>query len=694
MKISNTNCVQFETIGTIFAYQERLFYPDTELYNLSPEEIEDLIKTAELDLAGLGSINFPSNQVSDLSETALYNFCFDLVGDKKYIPNFYLGILDDYSQEALDDKLDIFSSYMVPQVSPAGLHVGPQYFGGFQDKDGNIVKLIKVPAGIWKLEIYNEPRITSNTFYQDKYRIIDSDLIQAIGKLTEEGKTPLISLLYTPCLKIYFGPMHDTRIEDQSYENAITNEIYADRYFYVSLGQDNIILEKAYNEYENVMSESDYVASYKGEVMSDKILYLSYTSTGEIKEIKLVETSFNHHKNPGRNQNKLSMRMDDYLAHDFSPIKDCGNMAIDKSSGLILGTRDGSVTLGKKTKPGFKFFEKLKEGSVSSLRTTKARRIVMDGKELVNGNRETLYQNPIISPDWILNRAIESEYKKCRITCGKGGSIIRKIGSKEESISGTKYFKSGTKLILKPIESTGYKFSSVSPKADLVNNGYYTYNSIPDSILFSFNHEIYIFRVHIVCNKDFYRANGTKVDFDTNTYSTSFKERGIKLYLGDPVSGFEEYIQGKVISVDETSEISFTIDLGDYYVPVSFEKGELFKAKLSDLEITTGNFADYNIEIAVIKPEVSLFGDVNFGKTRHFTTDFNGVAKIEFYSEDPLWDDTWQAINHILIQRGSDDPVNPTIESGVYNPGKGDGFRYLTLSQIRTNVEINIWTEE
>lgn len=682
MKISNKDCVQFETIGTILAFQERPFYPDTEIYNLSEAEIEHLLEVSELDTEGIGSINFPSNQVSDLSETALYDFCFNLVGDKKYIPNFYPGLLDDYSQEVLEDKFDIFSSYMVPQVSPSTFHHGPNYFGGFQDKEGNIIKLIKIPAGIWKLEIYNESRITWNTYYSDQYRIIDSDLIQAMNNFSIGN----INLLYTPCLKVYFGPTYDTRLEDQSYRNALSNDIYASRYL-----KDDIILEKAYSGYPNIMSELDYVASYKGEVMAEKILYLSYTSNGEINEIKLIETSFNHHKNPNRNQNKLSMRMDDYLAHDFNPVEDHGKIALDKSNGLILGTRESTyINSDNEEVSGVIFFDQLKESSLPSLRSTRTKNIIVDGKEYINGNQEKLYQNPIISPDWYIKQDITSDYKKCRISCENGGTIFRKIGNSEEPIGGTKYFREGTQLILKPVESPGYRLSEVRPEADLIEDGYYTYNIIPETVIFKFNHETYIFRVHIICNKDYFNSNGARVDFDTNSYENSFvNERGIRLYIGDSISGFFEY--DEEIVLDENSEISFILDTGEYYVPVAFAKGEILKASLRDLKIA-GKYADYDIEVEVIKPEISLFGDVNFGKTRHFTIEFNGEITIEFYSEDPLWDDVQEALSHIIIQRGSSDPENPTADS--YNPGEGDGFRSLTVSQIKTsNVKINIWTE-
>ena len=700
MNISNKNCEQFEAIGTIFAFQERRFYPDSEMYRLSLPEIYDLLEQAELDLSGVGSINFSSSQVSDLSDQALYDFCFNLLGDKKYIPNFYPGMLDDYSQEVLEDRLDTFSSYMVPQVSPSTRHNGPSYFGGFQDKEGNTIKLIKVPAGVWKLEIYNEPRITWNTYYQNKYRIIDSDLIQVInetGRINRNGEQ-IIDLLYKPCLKIYFGPMYDTRIEDQSYSSAIKNEIYSNRYYAVSVGvEEDRALEEAYNSYTNVMSELDYMASYKGEIMSDKILYLSYSSSGKINEVKFIETSFNHHKNPGRNQNKLSMRMDDYLAHDFCPIKDYGNIAVDKSSGLLLGTRDGDVTIDGEKKSGFKFFEKLKEDSSPSLRTTKTRKITIDGKELVNGNREKLPQNPITSPDWILNRNLDSGYKKCKLSIEKGGSVVRKVRGIEEPIEGSKFFKEGSSLAFKPIESTGYKFSGVSPEADTIEGEYYIYSTIPDLITFSFRHEIYTFRIHLTCEKDFYRSGGSKIEFDTNSYYSEFiNERNIKLYVKDSVGNFIEYDPDKrgIINVDETSEISFKLDYGDYYLPVSFEPDHIFTVNLEDLKIFD-NYADYDIEIAVIKPKVYLFGNVNFGRTRHFNVDYNGSLTVEFYSEDPLWDNPWTAVDHIFISRGDRESINPTVESQVYNPGKGDGFRYLTVSGIIDKVvEINIWTEE
>ena len=146
--------------------------------------------------------------------------------------------------------------------------------------------------------------------------------------------------------------------------------------------------------------------------------------------------------------------------------------------------------------------------------------------------------------------------------------------------------------------------------------------------------------------------------------------------------------------MDENTEISFTLDLGDYYDPVSFNLGEIVKAKLEDLSIS-GEYADYAVKVSVVKPEISLFGDVEFKNSRHLTCDFSGSVKIEFYSEDELWDIPGVAVNHIFIKRGDRDVYNPTVESGAYNKGNGDGYRSFTLGQIKekTNV-INIWTQE
>lgn len=700
MNISNKNCTQFETIGTIFAYQERLFYPnfpESELSACIPKDKKEILGTSELNLnsgnelgwgeipnGGRGYILFPSSHTSDLTENSLYNFDFNLLGDKKYIPNFYPGLLDDYSQDVLDSGVDIFSSYMVPQVSPATSHLNPIYFGGFQDKDGVFIKLIRVPAGIWKLEIYNESRITSNIYFQDRYRIIDHDTLSAMESYEETPLTPL----YQPSLKIYFGPEHDTRIEDQSIETLLglsdpdtAFHIYTDRYF----SYDGL-LRDYYNHYKHVMSETDYIASYKEEVMSDKLVYLAYTGEGKIKEVRLIETSFTHHKNPGRNQRKLSMRMDDYLAHKFSPLEDLGNIVLDKSSKTILGTREGD---------GFWFFERSKEMARPSLRTPKTKKVELDGKTFVNGNRERIYQNPIISPDWVIDREIESDYLKCRISSSQGGIIYRKVGTKEEIIGGSKYFKKGSQLILRPKEKTGYKFVSVSPLPNLASqNGYYIYTTIPSEIHFEFEHKIYIFRIHITCKKDYYKANGATTSFDSGNYDSDFGSRGIKIYLGDNISGFKEYDPQKdgIIRINETSEVSFKLDLGDYYVPVSFNPEEVFKAKLENLTVS-GEYADYRLEISVIKPEISLYGDVDFGKNRHMTCNYNGSVKIEFYSLNEVWNIPGEAVKHIFIKRGSEEqPYNPTIDSGAYNPGS-DGFRYLTISGIITKVEINIWTE-
>lgn len=709
MKISNKNCTQFEDIGTIFAYQERLFYPnfpDSELSGYIPKDKKEILGTSELNLdtgeelvlesgwgripndGARGYIMFPSSHISDLTENSLYNFDFDLLGDKKYIPNFYPGLLDDYSQGVLDSGIDIFSSYMVPQTSPSNSHTGPIYFGGFQDKEGIFIKLIKVPAWIWKLEIYNEPRITYNIFFNGKYRIIDHDTLTAMKSIKVNGDTIDLTPLYEPSLKIYFGPEHDTRIEGQSIDTLLglngsdaAFNLYTDRYF-----SHDESLKKYYNNYPNSMSEIEYVESYKGEVMSDKILYLAYSGEGEIKEIKLIETSFDHHNNPGRNQRKLSMRMDDYLAHKFSPLEDLGGIVLDKSSGTILGTQRDT---------GFWFFERSKEMALPSLRTPRNKEVEIDGKVMVNGNREKIYQNPIVSPDWIVKRDIESDYLKCRISASQGGVIYRKIGSTEEAIGGSKYFKKGTKLILKPIEKIGYRFLNVSPDPDIISEDYYTYNTIPEEIYFKFEHKIYKFRVRITCEKDYYASNGCKITVDSGDY-LSFTSRGIKLYFGDPISGFKEYSPDKdgIPKMDENTEISFTLDLGDYYNPVSFNLGEVVKAKLEDLSIS-GEYADYVVEISVVRPEISLFGDVEFKNSRHLRCDFSGSVKIEFYSEDELWDIPGVAVNHIFIKRGDKDVYNPTVESGAYNKGNGDGYRSFTLGQIKEKINvINIWTQE
>ena len=155
MKINRISGKSFENLGTIFAYKRRKFYPTIPEIQPTIKDKEDIIKEATVK-KGEELIYIPSSQVSELSEQALYNFEFNVTEDKKYIPNFYPGILDNYSQEILDSDLDIISPYIVPQISPSEEKIKFSYFGGFQDADGNIIKLLKVPAGIWKLEIYNE----------------------------------------------------------------------------------------------------------------------------------------------------------------------------------------------------------------------------------------------------------------------------------------------------------------------------------------------------------------------------------------------------------------------------------------------------------------------------------------------------------------------------------------------------------
>lgn len=500
MKIIEVPENPFKKIGTIIAYRERMFYPGNA-YNImgKPGIINDIIEQSTA-----GTIMYPSSVNSDLSEFSLYNFNFDLLNDKKYIPEFIPGMLDDYSLEILGEDLDTLSSLIVPQISTSTAHEGAKFFGGFQDSQGNQIRLIDLPVeyteedtlGIWKVEIYNE-KIEGNMLVDGKPEILDHDSYLYLTKakvfenLTEENSIPKYVEKYKPCVQIYFGPQYKTKLKDktltqirQEIQEDQGNKIYPSRY--ISLEED-YVSSGEYDSFTEELTESEYIKQYKNEVMSRKILYLAYNGEGKIEALNLIGTSFENSKNPARNQHLKSSRMDDYLSHDQNILKGKGNLVFDKTSGVLLGNISSRV---------FPILESRKTRAPKSLRTY-SRKIELDGNTFIKSNSTRLWEDPIISPDWSLERKIKSNYSKCYISSTEGGNI---------SPSGICYVKDSL-TVIQGSPKLGYEIDKII-KTYEVNGSYkeeeeeekyekeYTYTSIiPTSLKFIYKETSYVFDI-------------------------------------------------------------------------------------------------------------------------------------------------------------------------------------------------------
>ena len=539
MKIKELPGNPFENIGTIIAYPDRTFYPGGA-YKIM--EIGKNIKAIS-DIIGQsmgGIIMYPSSVTSDLSELALYDFNFDLLGDKKYTPEFIPGMLDDYSIDTLGEDLDTVSSLIFPQISTSTDHLGPSYFGGFQDKEGNQIRLLDLPmignTGIWKIEIYNE-KIKGNVLYDDEYYTLDYDTYTFLSEV-ETFEYPEFSrydLKYKPCIQIYFGPTYSTRLTGQTLNEALSNQVYADRYMTPPDEND-------YQDFTNEMTEAEYVRSYKNEVVSRKILYLVYNGQGEIKVINLAETSFDLSKNPARNQHNRSSRMDDYLSYSLGATKKSGSFVFDKSSGVLIGN------LGDRK---FPILENRKSRILPSLRTPGITEVDIDGKKYRKGKTTEIWEDPITSPNWVLDRDIKSNYEKCYISATLGGSV---------SPSGAYYIRSGKTMTVTQEPVIGYRLDRIEEtyqngvtRTNTTSRTSYSYPDIPRSLKFIYDHLQYSFDI--------------KFQYDLYEYSLSKSQSSAissvpKVFFKDDLGNWNEYNwkESGDFLLDDASKITFKID--------------------------------------------------------------------------------------------------------------------------------------
>ena len=633
MKINNKTEAAFLDVGTVVAYEKRTFYLEGELWK---KGIEDLKK-----IGSIYKIYYPSTQVSDLVDISLYNFDFNLSAEKEYVPNFYPGLLDDFSIDLLGPELDIFSSRMIPQLSNQEVHQGPTYFGGFQTTDGNYVKLLKIPENYWKVEIYNEKNLTYNT---DGDIFMDYDIIQKSN----------LNSYYTPSIQIYFGPLYDTRISGISFDNL--PKIYKDRYL-------QELSDEEYESFPNVMTLPEYIKSFRNEVLTDKILYLVYNGSGEVLKVDIVNESFKNSINPGRNQHKLSMRMDDYLEHSFSPIEKKGTLVLDKNSGVLLGNR----------KANFRIFESRKRRATQTNRGTNSKKIEADGKTYLNGNPQHLWQNPVISPDWVIDREINSPYHECVVYVSGKGTVTDNTGKK---ICGQLYLKEGKELSLTPQSNTGWVLLDGNyTTPDTKRGDSFIYSNCPERIDFVFTEVEIPISISLVCEKDYVRNSVNPPKSTYNIGSNSFSGLKTTIFYRGEIYSDKDISQ---IAIKDGESIDYFIELGDLYRyegnsyiqgTMSFENSEI-------LIVNNNKTAQKSFEIEVIRPTINLSGTVEFsemeddemsGNLRVYN--YGSDVSIIFFSYDPIFKDKTEAKSCIKVQDllGNDVPYAYEIIEGKTN---------------------------
>ena len=107
--------------------------------------------------------------------------------------------------------------------------------------------------------------------------------------------------------------------------------------------------------------------------------------------------------------------------------------------------------------------------------------------------------------------------------------------------------------------------------------------------------------------------------------------------------------------------------------------------KLEDLK-KSENYAIYDIFVEVIEPIITTIGDVTF-KDKQIKINYNESVSIEFHSDHPDFKEKNKAFEHIWINGA---PVYPDLYEYESN---GDGCYKLIIKNIKSNINLEIWTE-
>lgn len=682
MKLSIIKSEPFYNLGTVVLYKERKFYPDS-IPQGDKENYEKLLTeeygTNSLDPLKAEKVLFKTKVTSDLLELAGYDFKFDLRDNKDYPLEFFPDRLTQESilHLARNKELSNLSDSFLPQVI-FGSTEDTRLYGCFGratslDNVGNLY-FLPVSSGIWKLELYNEDCLLSNC----EYGFVDYDILNKYysDKITS-----------TPYAQIYLGPQHDSWFTGLSARTAwgFDDEgesipwVYNERYLSYELFEPEYEtwVNSSKNEFK---TKNDYIEMFYNEVRSEKILSLSCSESDITTTIINLQESLNSLNNPYRNLNSYYLRSDRLSQEDSNLVED-DRYGIKKD--LLSGRILCSTSISDEDTPIFN----IRENLAPTVKTLSTKKITVGDKTYITDKASTtLTKNPIISPDWILDREIETDYLRCYVSTTKGGSA---------SPSGIVTVKRDNKLEVEISPENGYIFKGATPDYTLNGNKLLFQNlENREKINIVYKKLLNCLTLTLKCEDDYITGNKKEEftkDFPiTVLYNIDDSEEVemmdelveienfIDLYFSDEDSGYslDNYLinrtDGTKIELEEITYPEISVKMKHLRIHPKDFPSEIYEEDEKSVINLVGTLTVDPVIITIIS-----YGDIQ-SKDQKIFARYNSDVSISFSSY------SHQEITNITATDDHGEEVvlpDPTIEGDIYT---------LNLSGVTKNLTIKL----
>ena len=647
MKFKLTDPTGFSDIGTVVYYKERPFYP----------EMSEVIDESTLRLESSSSNYMYSTSISpsEYTDFAKTGFSFNPKIKEDSLPNLYN--YEDLTKISGFPYVDDLLSSAFPSIS-SNDYTETRHFFGKLTSPTETSYLIHLPKNIWKVEIYNS-RLSEDLF-------IDYDVLTKLGEADLHEK---------PVLTIYFGPSYDVRIKNYTYSEVQSFPTYINRYINLE--------EKEYNNFEEVMSKNEYIESYREEILSEKIVYIVNTPSGEISSINYYSIAYPISKEPHPHMVESVLRNDDLWSEKLyissTPTQD---VLLDNRSGTLLGLKKLNESESSWLYGAIKLPENIYSTSSSS------DDLFVNGKKWEKTVSTSVFgENPEISPYWYCPDYIpESKFKYFY--------IIKSQGKGNINPNGLVYLGPGKSLELEVNPEKGYEYSGISNifpeetsisedgkiliKTDRFNVGY--------RFEVKFKEIVYTLNLQIECLKDYPGNNGL-----SSTYNLeNFIPEAELLYLSE--TGEIKKYDNSPLTISDTKELYFKLDFSNTYYNFSGNLKYGDGTKIPKINgwyvLRVSDFPDD------IKKKIIPIGEITSKKYTVSIISTTGIQIstpkkniLEFHNMDPksLTPSPRPFISKMILSE--DNTIEIKKDNVIVNPGEDEDW---TL----TKGEDNVWTFE
>lgn len=382
-----------------------------------PENASDLKSCYEIFFKDYSSTEvFYLSNDSSTDYLDFVEYDFKLKPEKENYKNIVKGNLFDSETKDLCKESGIYnynslnwlSNYMVPQYRQELGDSIKKEFWGLITKDSETFIYLDIPGeerdldlikkpGIWKVELYSEILNSNNSFSSS---FIEYSVLEKCGQENTSIK---------PNLVITFGPPINAKQNYLEEYNKLNNSNNSYRFFYNSFDLKGYVPKYPVPiEQENIDGWIDLCR----EISSNKLLSIIITSDNNLSGVNLSQISWEKSNNPNRNQNKYSLRNDQFWATRETvksmnnKDKNLGDFIYDSTSGTLLGTKK----LYQGSTPGLERRLRALDKKFYSRKVYKAGEIVAVNDSLyislISGN---LGENPMYSNYWKYLRKYSGE---------------------------------------------------------------------------------------------------------------------------------------------------------------------------------------------------------------------------------------------------------------------------------------------